>query len=96
MQQHFRWIIVLTVFALLGCDDGAQHGRFVVNGSSSHAVTGGAVDLTIVQGDATPLSPQSAGKQPLLYILTLALGVEASGGGETHSDGSTKSDWKWR
>jgi hypothetical protein len=96
MRRFSYYFIACALFAALGCDDGAQHGRFVVNGSSSHAVTGGAGDLTIVQGDATPLSPQSTGKQPMLYILTLAPGVEASGGGETHSDGSTKSDWKWR
>jgi hypothetical protein len=96
MRRYSYWLIVFAMLAAVGCDDGAQHGRFVVNGSSSHAVTGGAGDLTIVQGDVTPLGPQSTGKQALLYILTLAPGVESSGGGQSHSDGSTKSDWKRR
>jgi hypothetical protein len=96
MRRYSSCLIALALFAALGCDDGAQRGRFVVNGSTSRAVTGGAGDLTIVQGDPTPLGPQSTGQQPLLYILTLAPNVQASGGGESHSDGSTKSDWKWR
>jgi hypothetical protein len=96
MRRSSSWLVAFALFATVGCDGGTQRGRFVVSGSSSHAVTGGAGDLTIVQGDATPLGPQSTGQQPLLYILTLAPNVQASGGGESHSDGSTTSDWKWR
>ena len=88
--------LLLVALALLGCDDGAQHGRFVVSGSSSHVLSGVTGDLTLVRGNPTPLSPQSTGEQALLYILTIAPGVEASGGGSSGKDGRTVSEWKWR
>jgi hypothetical protein len=96
MIRHPRLCTVLPCLAFLGCDDGAQRGKFVVTGTSSSALTGATGDLTIVQGDPTPLTPQSRGQTPLLYILTLAPGVNATGGGVSHTDGSTTSDWKWQ
>lgn len=95
-MAYRNWLsVLLTSLVLLGCADGAQRGRFVVTGSSTLALEGYTGDLTIVQGDSMPLTAQSTGQQPLLYILALAPGVDASGGGISGGSGGFLSNWKW-
>lgn len=86
--------LFLTAIVACGCDDGAQHGRFAVNGSSSRSVADVAGSLTIVRGDPQPLTPQSTGQQPLLYILALAPSVTATGSGSSNDEGTYVSTYR--
>ena len=85
---------ILLAIAACGCDDGAQHGKFAVNGSSFRSVADVPGSLTIVRGDAQPLTPQSKGQQPLLYILALAPSITASGSGSANEDGTYVSTYR--
>jgi hypothetical protein len=86
--MHVRTLfLALLAAAIYGCDDGAQHGRFAVNGTSSRSVANVPGALTIVQGDPQPLTAQSTGQQPLLYVLFLAPSITATGSGLRHEDG---------
>jgi hypothetical protein len=93
------WIATFCLLGLLvGCDDGAQHGKYVVSGSSSRALDGPTGELTIVHGYVNPPT-QSPHQQPLIYALVLAPGATASGSGSGSSsnDGTYVSTmtWKW-
>lgn len=97
--RHIRGQLTLIVFwmltALVGCDDGVQHGQFVISSDSSRAVAGLAGNLTVVRGDLMPLTSQSTGQQLLMYILVVAPGVEAFGGGGSGSHRNRVSSWIW-
>lgn len=95
IKRQLNLIVFWTLTALLGCDDGAQHGQFVVNGSSSRAVAGMAGKLTVVRGDTTPLTSRSTGQKPLMYILAVAPGVKAFGSGTSACHGNYVSSWRW-
>lgn len=86
--------LILSAIAVWGCDDRAQHGRFAVDGSSSRSIADVPGALTIVRGYPQPLPPQSAGRQPLLYILALAPSITVSGSESWNEDGTYVSMYK--
>ncbi|HEV2293592.1 MAG TPA: hypothetical protein VGR35_07040 [Tepidisphaeraceae bacterium] len=93
-MRHRLLSFILLAIAACGCDDGAQHGLFAVAGSSSRSVAAVPGSLTIVRGDPQPLTPQSKGQQPLLYILALAPSISASGSGSANEDGTYVSTYR--
>lgn len=84
-----------TFFALLACDGGEQSGQYVVASSGSRALAGVSGNLTVVQGDPTPVTLQSTGQLQLMYILVVAPGVKSFGSGSSTSHGKYVSSWKW-
>ena len=80
---------------MLGCDGCEQRGKYVVGGSGSRSLAGISGNLTIARGDPTPLTLQSTGQLPLMYILVVAQGVKASGSGVSGSHGKYISKWIW-
>ena len=95
IKRQLNLIVFWTLTALLGCDDGAQYGQFVINSNSSSAVSGIAGYLTVVRGDLTPLTSRSTGQQPLMYILVVAPGVKGFGSGTSACHGNYVSSWIW-
>lgn len=87
MRHRILFLILLGTVAC-GCNDGAQHGRYTVSGDSAKSVNSVPGSLTIIRGDPEPVTPQSAGQQPLLYILTLAPSIRATGGGSSNDHGT--------
>lgn len=83
------------LITLIGCDGGAQQGQYVVGGSGSRSLAGISGNLTIVRGDQAPVTSQSAGQLPLLYMLVVAPDVKSYGGGRSTSHKKYTSNWTW-
>ena len=90
--------VILLVASLCGCDDGLQKGRFSLSGSSSRSVAKVTGSFTVVHGDTLPPAAQSAGTQPLLYLLVLVPSVRATGASTSSEEGTYVSTYResWR
>ena len=80
-------VFIFGVVLVAGCDDGALHGRFAVSSHGSRAVQGGTGEFMMLRGDPLPLTPGSGGTTPLLCVLVLAPGFNATGSGSGAENG---------
>ena len=95
IKKLLSLILLCSPTGVIGCDGGEQRGQYVVRSSGSRSLTGISGKLTIVRGDPTPVTLQSTGQLPLLYLLVVAPGVEAFGSGNSTSHGKYVSSWTW-
>ena len=92
-----RLLLLILVGAIIGCDDGAQHGQFAVSSHSSRSVQGGTGEFMVLRGDPLPTTPASNGTTPLLCVLVLAPSFNAtgSGSGADNSSYTTTCEFKY-
>ena len=91
---RFHTMIAFAVVGLASCSDGSQQGRFFVKDTTSLALDGHVGEFTIIHGDALPASPNSMGRQSLLYILCVAPGD--SGGVSSSNSRGHISEWSFK
>jgi hypothetical protein len=79
-----RLLLLTHLLLIVGCDDGAQRVQVAISGTRTHGLANDAGSMTIVRGNANPVTAQSK-VEPLLYILTLAPSIQGNESGTSES-----------
>lgn len=84
-----------AILTLVGCDMGAQKGKFTASGTGSITLDNDCGNLIAVRGASTSVDPMLQSSQPLLYVLVLVPGFHATGSGDGGSNLTYISTVKW-
>lgn len=87
--------LILVGFFASGCDLGAQRGKFTVSGSGTRSLDKVCGDLIVVRGSSALVDPTHQTAQPLLYVLVVVPGFNATGSGHGGSSSTLVSTEKW-